>query len=227
MSNNTLNKDIKTLGYVLRRTNYGEADRILNVITPGGKIAVIAKGVRREKSKLAGSIEMFTLTDYNIHKGKSEFGIITGARMKKYYGKIIGDLAKMELAAAILKKVSKVAESSDSPEYFKIVDQSLDAINSGEKMDMIESWYLLNLKRAMGEEMNLYFDVAGEKLAVGKKYDWDRSELAFFENENGEYGSDEIKLMRLMVSSDLAMMRRVKMERDLMPKVLRLVRMVV
>ncbi|MBR3180228.1 recombination protein O N-terminal domain-containing protein [Candidatus Saccharibacteria bacterium] len=36
--------DIKTLAYVLRRTNYGEADRILNLITPGGKKSVIVKG---------------------------------------------------------------------------------------------------------------------------------------------------------------------------------------
>ena len=46
------NKDIKTIGYVMRRTNYGEADRILDIITPQGKIAAIARSARREKSKL-------------------------------------------------------------------------------------------------------------------------------------------------------------------------------
>ena len=45
-------KDIKTCAYVLRRTNYGEADRILNIITPLGKMSVIAKSVRKEKSNL-------------------------------------------------------------------------------------------------------------------------------------------------------------------------------
>ena len=49
MSSNTIKKDIRTLGYVLKRTNYGEADRILNLITPQGKISAIAKGVRKEK----------------------------------------------------------------------------------------------------------------------------------------------------------------------------------
>lgn len=47
-------RDVKTLAYVMRRTNYGEADRILNLITPEGKMSAIAKGVRKEKSKLAG-----------------------------------------------------------------------------------------------------------------------------------------------------------------------------
>ena len=43
---------------VLRRTNYGEADRILQLLTPKGKRSVMAKGVRRERSKLAGGIEL-------------------------------------------------------------------------------------------------------------------------------------------------------------------------
>ena len=58
MSRN-MSDEIKTLGFVLRRTNYGEADRILNLITPQGKISAIAKGVRKPKSKLAGGVEMF------------------------------------------------------------------------------------------------------------------------------------------------------------------------
>ena len=62
--------DVRTLGYVLRRTNYGEADRILNIITRQGKISAIAKGVRKSKSKLAGNIEIFSLIDFNIHQGK-------------------------------------------------------------------------------------------------------------------------------------------------------------
>ena len=73
------NKDEKTLAYVLKRTNYGEADRILNIITPDGKRAVIAKGVRKEKSKLAGGVEMFSLSELNIHYGKGEFGLVTSA----------------------------------------------------------------------------------------------------------------------------------------------------
>ena len=52
-------KDIRTKSIVLRRTNYGESDRILNLLTENGVISVIAHGVRKEKSKLAGGIELF------------------------------------------------------------------------------------------------------------------------------------------------------------------------
>ena len=122
-------KDLRTKAYVLRRTNYGEADRILNLITPEGKISAIAKAVRKEKSKLAGSVEMFSLIDINIHQGKSEFGVITSAKMIRFYDKIVADLNKMELAGFVLKRISLMAEQSGNAEYFKIADQVLAAIN--------------------------------------------------------------------------------------------------
>ena len=33
-----MSADLRTYGIVLRRTNYGESDRIVNFVTPEGKI---------------------------------------------------------------------------------------------------------------------------------------------------------------------------------------------
>lgn len=58
---------IVTSGIVLNRINFGEADRILTVITPDqGKLSLIAKGVRKEKSKLAGGIELFSVSNISF-----------------------------------------------------------------------------------------------------------------------------------------------------------------
>lgn len=225
MSSNIPKKDIRTFGYVLRRTNYGEADRILNLITPQGKITAIAKSVRKEKSKLAGGVEMFTLTDFNIHIGRSEFGVITGAKMKGYHSNIIKDFARMELAALILKKVSKAAENSDNPEFFKIVDQSLTELDESNSLDIIEAWVLLNLAKATGEEVNLHRDVSGEKLMAELRYDWDNMEGAFVVDERGDFGADEIKMLRLMLATDLKVIRRVKVDDGTVRRVLGLARM--
>lgn len=213
MSRSTLaSKDIKTQGYVLRRTNYGEADRILDLITPEGKIAVIAKSVRKSRSKLAGGVEMFTLAEYNIHRGKSELGVLTSAKMIRHYGGIVKDLARMELAAEILKYVSRAAEGADSADYFKIVDKGLAAVETEEKLGMVEAWFLLNLARIMGEEVNLYRDTEGEKLLAGQHYMWDGYERAFIKHEWGEYGANEIKLLRIMITSDYGLVKRVKID---------------
>ena len=67
MRENMAGKDIKTYAYVLRRTNYGEADRILNLITPSGKMTAIAKSVRKEKSKLAAIMGNIAKDNYNLN----------------------------------------------------------------------------------------------------------------------------------------------------------------
>ena len=40
-----MQRDTRTRAIVLRRTDYGEADRILQLLTPEGKRSVIARGV--------------------------------------------------------------------------------------------------------------------------------------------------------------------------------------
>jgi DNA repair protein RecO (recombination protein O) len=226
MSNNIAKKDIRTLGYVLRRVNYAEFDRILNLITPQGKIVAIAKGVRKEKSKLAGSIEVFSLTDFNIHFGRSEFGLITGAKMQKHYKNIVKDLSKMEIAAMILKKIDRASENSDNPEYFRILEQGLVGLDSGVSLKMIEAWFLMNLRRTTGEEINLYRSVDGEKLSEDVLYSWDVGENAFIKDGRGEFGANEIKILRLLSTVDLKMMDRVKINDEMIDKVLRFVRIV-
>ncbi|MBR2795523.1 DNA repair protein RecO [Candidatus Saccharibacteria bacterium] len=224
MSRNILDKDFRTTGYILKRTNYGEADRILNVITPRGKISVIAKGARKEKSKLAGGIEMFSLVELGVHRGRGEMGLITSARMKEYYGNLLKDLARVELSALILRKVSAAAESSDNPDFFDIVDQTLSGLNAGLSSSLIESWFWLNLAKASGEEINLHRDVDGVKLSPENRYSYNISEKALFVALDGELGAEEIKMMRLMLATKVAIVARVKNLDLILPKVLGLAR---
>lgn len=224
--NTAANNDIRTQGFVLRRTNYGEADRILNIITPLGKFVVIAKSVRKSKSKLAGSVEMFSLIDFNIHQGRSEFGVVTGAKMLEHYGEILHDYRRMELAGLVLKKISQAAESANSEEYFNITKQCLVGLNAGLNTDLIEAWFLLHLMKVMGEEMNLYRDINGEKLVENQNYSFDNTALAFMANDGGEFGTNEIKFLRLLVTSKLNVVQRVKVDDSMIREILDLVRVV-
>ena len=226
MSTNTSSKDYRTLGYVIRRTNYGEADRILNIITPLGKKTVIAKGVRKSKSKLAGNIELFARIDFNIYQGKSEFGVVTGAKMVDFFGEILKDMTKMELVGTFFKKISKLAESSDNPEYYEIIDQSMAAVNDGIDVRLVEAWFLLNASRAAGEELNLYRDEEGKQLQEDKKYNYNIGEEAFSESINGEFAANEIKMLRLCTKAKLKVVNKVKCDDALLDKVLFLARTV-
>ena len=71
----------RTQAIVLRRTNFGEADRILTLLTPLGQRGAMARGVRREKSKLAGGIELFGVSDVVLQQGKGDLATLTSARL--------------------------------------------------------------------------------------------------------------------------------------------------
>lgn len=229
MSQNTRG-DIKTQAIVLRRTNYAEADRILNLITPSGKMSVIVKGARKEKSKLAGGVEMFSLVELNIHQGRSEMGVVTSARMLKYYNALVADLNKMELAGMILKKINRTSEGADeaaAKELFKITNESLAGMNEGMDLRLVEAWFLINLLKISGEEINLYRDIDGAKLVVDGRYDWNAMEKVFVVRDNGEFGAEEIKIMRLMSTTGLKIVTRVKNLNNYLDKILNLVRIMI
>lgn len=223
MSQNT-QRDIRTLAYVLRRTNYGESDRILNIITPSGKMSVIAKGVRKEKSKLAGGVEIFTLTELNIHFGKREMGLVTSAKMVEYYSNLLTDLGRMELASLILRKISIASEHTDNEEFFKITDSCLRALNRRESCELVECWFWLNYAKALGEQINLYRDANGEKLLPEERYYWNISEAALVKKENGDVDTNTIKIMRLMVSADIGVICRIVDVEQHLPTILRIAR---
>ena len=221
-----MQSDIKTLAYVLKRTNYGEADRILNLITPSGKMSAIAKGVRKEKSKLAGGVEMFSLVELVIHVGKGDMGTVTSAKMIKFFDKILKDYGKTELAAMILKKISTASEHSGSLKFFEITDECLSALNSSVNTTLIESWFLINMVKETGEDINLYRSADGEKLTAEKKYVFDTVESAFCEKENGDYGANEIKMLRLIVTNKLSTVAKIKGYEQYLPSIIKFARIV-
>ena len=220
-------QDIRTQAFVLRRTNYREADRILNLLTPEGKITAIAKGARREKSKLAGGIEMFCLVDLNIHrKTNDDIGIITSARLVEYYASLVIDLPRLEVASLIIKKVNSASDAVDAAELFDIVKQSLAALNQKKNPELVEAWFLFNYAKTCGEEVNLYRDDKGEKLVETEKYIWDIYESSLKVQTGGNIGADEIKIMRLMLTSRLEMIFRINNVITKIPSILSIARAV-
>lgn len=212
--------DLRTLALVLRRTNYGEADRILNLLTPEGKISAIARGVRKEKSKLASNIEMFCLIDLSIHKGKGDLSIITSAKLLKFYSNLITDLEKLELASLILKKANTITDDISSRELFEIVKQTLEALNNNVNKTLVETWFWFNFAKIKGEEINLYRDTNDNKLVETENYVWDAMDMALRAQPGGVIGANEIKLMRLMLISKLDLVSRVRGIETSLPEIL-------
>jgi DNA repair protein RecO (recombination protein O) len=203
-------RDLKTKAIVLKRTDYGEADRILQLLTPEGKKSVMAKGVRREKSKLAGGIELFSVSEVVIHEGKGELGILTSAKLLEYYDAFVKDIELLELGGSLMRDASRRAEQVDSPEFFNILRQSLQsaqkhALEGSETRwkELFRSWASMNMLAASGEEINLKYDVSGSRLLPEEHYTWSVDDVALSAHPAGRISAEHIKMMRVMASTPL------------------------
>ena len=193
----------KTLAIVLRRTDFGEADRIINLLTPNGKQVAIARGVRKPKSKLAGGIEFFSLNEVVLIEGKSEMKTLSSARMCEFFGEILKDFERTDFAYQAIKKVSNLCEHIESAEFFEILSKVFRSLNDFEiSLDLVRKWFVLKIAEFSGDEINLETDKNGKKLPANLRYDFDFYDKDFVESFSCKFDANDIKFLRLMVSSE-------------------------
>lgn len=190
----------RTPAIILRRTDYGEADRILQLLTPDhGKVGVLARGVRREKSRLAGGIELFAVSDVSIRQGRGELGSLTGARLEVYYSHIIEDYDRMQLGYEAIKLINRATETVSEPAFFDLLKSTYQALDrSTIAVELTEIWFRLQLGILLGLGLNLTSDTAGQRLQATDNYDFDDNEMAFSPRPGGKFRADHIKFLRLL-----------------------------
>lgn len=204
-------QQFRTDAIILRRTNYGEADRILNMLTPSqGKVSAIAKGVRRPKSKLAGGLELFAVCDVTIFQGKSDVGVVTSARIKDFYGDILHDYDRMQQAYEVIKQINKATETVTDPAFYDLLRDGLMYLGNL-KIDwrLIELWFGLRLASLLGNDVNLATDRDDQPLAEHARYNFDPAARSLYKSERGVFDGEHIKLLRLLATKDPLVLSKV------------------
>jgi DNA repair protein RecO (recombination protein O) len=196
-------KTTVTRGIVLSRINYQEADRILIVLTPDqGKVRLIAKGVRKVKSKLAGGVELLSENEISFIRGRGEVGTLVSSRLKKHYPNIIKDIDRTMYAYELLKTINKLTEDNADEEYYLLVKSFLSELDNLEtNILLIKLWADIKLLEAYGYEPELGIDTGGVKLSKTLKYDFDFENTAFSMRDRGIFDSGHIQLMRLALNN--------------------------
>ena len=195
---------------VLRRTNYGEADRILQLMTNQGGRAVMARGVRREKSRLAGGVELLSVSDVVLHKGRGKLAVLTSARLQVFFEHILADYERLQLAYDMLARMARVAEYASSGEWYTVLHQALEELDDpANDARLAEAWFLLHLSELAGHQINLATDETGSVLRQDAQYRYDPYQQSLVLQPHGTIGADHIKLLRLMRDQPLPVLKQV------------------
>ena len=191
-----------TLAVVLKRIEYGEADRIVTVLTPDfGKVHLMVKGARRQKSKLAEGIELLSVSEITFIVGKGELRQLVSGRLIKHYASIVRDIDKTMYAYEVLKLINRTTEDEADSEYYDLLVTTLEALNNDDiDLNLVRVWFSLHLLQLAGHSPNLTTDNNGKKLEPGNSYGFEISDMQF--QGNGSYSTNHIKLLRLCISFD-------------------------
>ena len=118
---------------VLRKVDYGEADRILTLLTrERGKIPAIAKGVRKAKSRMAGQLDVFSHGKMLLAEGKS-MDVVTQFQRITENSALGAELRRAAVASVVVEVADKIMEERHAaPEMFALVVQALAHLSDRE-----------------------------------------------------------------------------------------------
>jgi DNA repair protein RecO (recombination protein O) len=143
----------KTEAIVLRTMDLGEADRVLTVLTPRlGKLKVIAKGVRRPRSRIGGALQPFSDVQLVLAVGRT-FDVVTSSSLEDPHLGLRNDLHSTAAAWYVVELADRFVEgAADSHEAFRLLAQALSALDAGPDVarEVVARWYELALLDAMG-----------------------------------------------------------------------------
>lgn len=220
-------KSIKTHGIIIKRMELGEADRLLTIFTYElGKVRALAKGSRKPLSRLAGHLEPFSLTDCQLHEGKS-FYLVTGASIETAFAGIRADLTKTSLACYFLEMVDSLTVDLQAQlTVFELLRESLVVLESVSRKEdytllraafslklLTDLGYLPELTRCVNCHQLLYPEGNGFSARAGgllcpqcRLTDYDTLAIS----------GNTIKAMRLLLAEPMSVISRVRISHSVL-----------
>lgn len=143
---------------ILKRTDMGEADRLLTLFTPDqGKVRAIAKGARKPLSRKSGHIELFSHSMLLLAKGR-QLDIITQADTLESFMPMRENLDRLGYAYYIAELVDKFSEEgSENPMLFDLLLHGLRWLGE-EATDpvLLARYFEMHLLHQVGYRPQLY-----------------------------------------------------------------------
>ena len=136
---------------VLSRFDLGEADRVLTVITPaGGKLKVIAKGIRRPTSRIGGSLEPFAELTVALARGRT-FDVVTQVSVGHAWLNLRDSLEGAATAWYLAELADRSLEERHAAEpLYALLRRAYELLDAGMAPGRVARWYEMHLLDELG-----------------------------------------------------------------------------
>ncbi len=206
---------------VLRKLDYGEADRIFTLLTrTHGKVGAIAKGVRKPESKLGPSLELYGHVDVLLAKGRGELDVL--AQVERLPGaRIEGDVERISHAALIAELAERVCEDRHPVDgVYELTVMALDELARETDPRRASAYFLSAALDLLGYAPQLMQCASCGRPLAARPAVFSAAAGGFLCDSCAEPGMPTvplaaIKVLRLMASGDIQTYRRLKLESPL------------
>ena len=123
---------VRCEGIVLKVKDFGEADRILTVLSGSdGKFEALARGARRPRSRLVGVTQQFSQARWLLFRGRN-LDTLSSAELVSAHSNLGADVVKMAYASYVAELVDKMTgERERNDQLYSLVVAAFDALDSG------------------------------------------------------------------------------------------------
>lgn len=130
-------RSYKTEGIVLRRANFGEADRIVTLYTKHyGKVSLVAKGIRRLTSRKRGDLEIFNRVKLSAVNGRG-MDLVTETETLSSFISWRKNLKKVAAAYEICEILDRLTpENTEQEEIYDLLFTFLNKITETRNEDL-------------------------------------------------------------------------------------------
>ena len=147
---------LSTPAIVLRRINHSETSLICTLYTRDyGKMPVIAKGARRQKSPFAGLLDLMSYLDVVVYTKESrEIQTLSEAEYVRPFNRLQQDMDRASIGMVILETIQQaIVGEEPHPELFDLTVKTLTALNDdpGREIDLLW-WFHLHFASLAGYE---------------------------------------------------------------------------
>ncbi len=225
----------RTQGFILKKTDRGEADRIFTIYTKDfGKLEILAKAERKIKSKLKGGLELFYLSEIEFIQGKTH-KTLTDAILVENFPILRKDLERLPIAYRISEVLDNLIKGQEADEkIWNLLNEIFNKLNTrarakGEeetlvsstnlKLEILYYYFLWNLLSILGYQPELYNcslcqkKLLPEKLYFNPKEGGIICQSCFRKTKSGEkIESEIIKILRIILEKNWQTLSKLKIE---------------